>query len=75
MKSTSSNVIVSRNLRRLRKSLGMSQETCAEKCQLHRTYIGAVERGERNITLETLDRIAGALGTTALFLLSPTGDK
>lgn len=73
MKPTPSNIAVARNLRRLRKKLGISQEACAEKCELHRTYIGAVERGERNITLETLDRIAHALGTNALNLLTPGG--
>ena len=34
----------------------------AARCQLHRTYIGAIERGEGNITLDTLDRLAEALG-------------
>lgn len=67
--------MVARNLRRLRKRLGLSQEACAEKCGLHRTYIGAVERGERNITLVTLDRIAHALGATALELLTPRGEE
>jgi len=75
MKSTSSNIAVARNLRRLRKRLGLSQEACAEKCGLHRTYIGAVERGERNITLETLDGIALELGVTALELLTPRGEE
>lgn len=75
MKPTPSNVVVARNLKRLRRRLGLSQEACAEKCELHRTYIGAVERGERNITLETLDRIAHALGTTPQELLLPGGDR
>ncbi len=75
MRDASSNVIVARNLRRLRKRMGLSQEACAEKCGLHRTYIGAVERGERNITLETLDGIAAALGATALELLTPRGEE
>lgn len=75
MKSASSNLAVAKNLRRLRRQSGLSQEACAEKCELHRTYIGAVERGERNITLETLDRIALAMGTTAVELLSSQGGE
>jgi len=62
--------IVAENLRRLRLDRNWSQEVCAEKCALHRTYIGAVERGERNITLATLDSIAQALKVSAIDLLT-----
>ncbi len=62
--------IVAENLRRIRREQKWSQEVCAEKCGLHRTYIGAVERGERNITLATLDAIAEALKVTPLVLLT-----
>lgn len=75
MKIVNSNAVAADNLRRLRKQRGWSQEDCAEACELHRTYIGAVERGERNITLGTLDKIAEALGTTTLELLKPKGKK
>jgi transcriptional regulator with XRE-family HTH domain len=61
---------VAENLRRLRLERQWSQEDCAEKCGLHRTYIGAVERGERNITLATLDIIAGAFGVSPAELLT-----
>ena len=54
--------IFGRNVRRLRKSQGISQEKLAELADLHRTYIGAVERGERNITLLNAEKIAQALG-------------
>lgn len=50
------------NVRRLRRAQGLSQEMLAEKAGLHRTYVGAVEREERNITLINADRIAQALG-------------
>ncbi len=62
--------IVAENLRRLRLAKAWSQEVCAEKCGLHRTYIGAVERGERNITLATLDAIATALKVSPIELLT-----
>ena len=62
--------ILAENLRRLRLARKWSQEVCAEKCGLHRTYIGAVERGERNITLATLDAIAQALNVSPIELLT-----
>jgi transcriptional regulator with XRE-family HTH domain len=48
-------------VRRLRTSAGYSQESFADACSLHRTYIGSVERGEINISLDNLDRIARTL--------------
>ncbi len=53
--------LFSKNIYRLRIASGLSQEALASKANLHRTYIGAVERGERNITLLSADRIAKAL--------------
>ena len=55
------NNIVADNIRRYRKLAGLSQEELGEKAGLHRTYIGSVERGERNITLDSLEEIANAL--------------
>ena len=50
-----------RAVRRLRREAGYSQESFADKCKLHRTYMGSVERGETNISLDNLERIAKAL--------------
>jgi transcriptional regulator with XRE-family HTH domain len=55
------NSIVAANIKRYRKQAGLSQEELGEKAGLHRTYIGSVERGERNITLDSLQEIADAL--------------
>jgi transcriptional regulator with XRE-family HTH domain len=55
-------------LRMLRKKKGLSQEAFADLCGLHRTYIGAIERGERNISLENIEKIARALGVSVQFL-------
>lgn len=63
------NVIVSKNIKAARQRKGLSQEALADLCGLHRTYIGAVERAERNITLQTLAKLASALGLTPQSLL------
>lgn len=51
-------------IRELRKVRGLSQEQLAELTQLHRTYIGGIERGERNVALVNIVRIARALGVS-----------
>lgn len=50
-----------KNIKHLRLAKGISQEKLAELANLHRTYIGGVERGERNISLLNLTRLAQAL--------------
>lgn len=55
-----------------RSAVGWSQERLGLECGLHRTYVGAVERGQRNITVVNLGRIASALGTPICRLLPDT---
>ncbi len=69
MSRNSLNLAFANNLRQLRRRQGLSQEHFAAKCRLHRTYIGAIERGERNVTLRTLEVIARALGADPIDLL------
>ncbi|WP_447636917.1 helix-turn-helix domain-containing protein [Flavobacterium microcysteis] len=57
------------NVRRLRISKGLSQEQLAHIADLHRTYIGMIERAEKNITLINIEKIAKALETDLKNLL------
>lgn len=59
------------NVRALRSRLGISQEELAGRCDLHRTYVGAIERAERNVTLSTLEVFGKALGVSVADLLTP----
>jgi transcriptional regulator with XRE-family HTH domain len=61
--------IVGRRLREQRESLGLSQEAMAERLGYHRTFLGSVERGERNLTLASVEQLASSLGVPALDLL------
>ena len=58
-------------IRRLREERDWSQEELSFRCDLHRTYVGSVERGERNISVVNLQKIAGALGIEIRDLFAP----
>jgi transcriptional regulator with XRE-family HTH domain len=60
---------VGRRIRELRQKKGWSQERLAEEANLHRTYIGQVERGEKSIGIENLANLAKALGVHPTSLL------
>jgi transcriptional regulator with XRE-family HTH domain len=49
-------------VRELRVKQGLSQEALGARAKLHRTYIGMIERGEKNITLENIEKVSDALG-------------
>lgn len=63
--------VLAGNVRALRSRLDVSQEELADLCNLHRTYVGAIERGERNVTLSTLEVFSKALGVSIPKLLTP----
>lgn len=63
--------VVGRNLRAYREVKGLSQEAFADELGVHRTYMGGIERGERNLTLKSLERIAEWIGVDPLTLLRP----
>jgi transcriptional regulator with XRE-family HTH domain len=56
--------IFAQNLRARRGELGLSQEELAARAGLHRTYVGSVERAERNVSIDNMEKLANALGTT-----------
>lgn len=53
--------VFGRNVRRLREAQNLSQEELAERAQVHRTYVGMVERAEKNITLRNIEKFSKAL--------------
>ncbi len=57
-------------VKQIRKEQGISQEKLAEKSGLHRTYIWMIERGERNVTIENIEKVAKALGVSIQDLFS-----
>ena len=59
------------NIRIFRRQMGLSQETLADMCSLHRTYVGSIERKERNVTIASLAVLARALGVSVPELLTP----
>ena len=61
MKSVNVKAVFGGNVRRLRKAKGFSQEELADRAGCHRTYIGSIERGERNLSLLNIVAIASAL--------------
>lgn len=61
-------------VRRLRTRLKLSQEEFADRVQVHRTYVGGIERGERNPTLTTISRIAHALDVSMSELLQEVAE-
>ena len=70
--SLSLRAILAQNIRNFRKERGFSQETLADHCELHRTYIGSVEREERNVSLSTLEVLSQALGVSVPEILTPS---
>jgi transcriptional regulator with XRE-family HTH domain len=61
-------------VRQLRTERGWSQEAFADEAGLHRTYIGSIERGEQNISLVNIEKIAATLGLSLAELFSPFTD-
>lgn len=65
-------LLFGKRVRELRARQGISQEELADRAKVHRTYIGGIERGERNPTVTTIYRLAKALGVAPSQLLEPS---
>jgi transcriptional regulator with XRE-family HTH domain len=69
IKKKSLRLLFAKNIRKARIEKELSQEAFADLCGLHRTYIGSVERGERNVSIDNIERIALSLSLSPAFLL------
>lgn len=63
-----------RRVRELRKKAGLTQERLSELAGLHQTYVGGIERGERNVSVETIAKLATALGMPLFELFDSAGN-
>lgn len=63
------------SVREFRNRVGISQEELADRTEIHRTYIGGIERGERNPTLLMIARISKALGISAAQLIKNSEER
>lgn len=63
--------LFSSNIRRIRKDRGLTQEELADACGMHRTYISAIERGKRSISLNNISKIAASLQVEPYELFMP----
>jgi transcriptional regulator with XRE-family HTH domain len=68
-KRNSTRHILAENLRRLRLENGLSQEKLGELAGLHRTYVGSIERAERNVSIDNIEALARALDVSVVALL------
>lgn len=62
--------VLATNLRRMRRERKLSQEALADLARIHRNYLGGIERCERNVTIDNLEKLANALDATIAQLVS-----
>jgi transcriptional regulator with XRE-family HTH domain len=62
--------LIAENLRRLRLHASLSQEALADRARIHRTYVGSIERAERNVSVDNICKLAWALGVPPSQLLT-----
>jgi len=67
--------VFGRRVRELRLGLRLSQEELAERADLHRNYIGGIERGERNVGILNIGKLADALGVSLAEMFNPVAQR